>query len=594
MEINKSDFKYLKGYEKDMRAAHEKDFIGRLEPERIQKYYESERLISQIEASELGSDAQKVKRITLNKFFPATQTLLAVLYPRNPSFICTSKRGKQEDFSAKIAMGAMNYYFDELNSLEENQDAIINAWFFGYGIIKQGWRQTFAYVDKNEGSFLEDVVRKAQKVFTGEVNVEQEEVVLEDGPFLESVSPLDLELDHKRPFGKGRFICQKIPRTLDDIINSSLYKGYISSDFINNFRTKDDDRLVELIVREMWSVDNRGLYYVTYFVDEWNEPLAHKKMGYLSEKFPYKLLRLQKQASKYSMDKVCTYPMSHFKIAMKDQREIDYILTLWLRNIDKFRSQTYVNKQKVKNSTEALEANEIGGIIYGEGPAAAGDIVSIGSTPLKQEMVGLLDMLIMNMQEILTVTGARMGQTDMPTATQEQITESGNQVRTAGMQSAIRGFVIAQGKKLLQDLKQFATAPTLFKITGLDLRDPNTGQLITETWREFGTSENPQALKDAIQGEFDIEIDVHEEKPKNPEGVRAELTAIFNFLRDPMVLQALAQDNKRIRFAELIEDVLENSEVVNNPMQYIEDIPPEVQQQQAERAQTMQMMGGQQ
>jgi hypothetical protein len=144
MKISKTDFDYFKGeLDKDI-SYKEKEYDQRIEPEKIIAYYEGTR---QLTNDSLEVDDQDLNRVSLNKIFPATNTVVNTLYPANPGFTCKPRRDGDE-YSAKIAEGALNYYFKERNFLSHNQVAILNAWFFGFGAIKQGWRSTFKQPQK--------------------------------------------------------------------------------------------------------------------------------------------------------------------------------------------------------------------------------------------------------------------------------------------------------------------------------------------------------------------------------------------------------------------------------------------------------------
>jgi hypothetical protein len=141
-----------------------------------------------------------------------------------------------------------------------------------------------------------------------------------------------------------------------------------------------------------------------------------------------------------------------------------------------------------------------------------------------------------------------------------------------GMQESINEFLVAQGRKLLQDLKQFATAPVLLKVTGLNKRDPQTGQMITETWADFSAMGEGD-LKDAIQGEFDIEVDISQTQRKDVVVIRQQLMQVLALIGRPNLQQALQMEGKKLRISDLITDILKTFDALANSEKYVEDLP---------------------
>ena len=126
MKISKADFDYYTGMLRKDEDYKDTQYTSRINPSKILMYYEGSRNIDP-KYNEMMED--DLNRISLNKIFPATQTVVSTLYPNNPGFIARPRRSKS-DIISKLAQTSLNYYFDEMNALEENQKAILNAWLF--------------------------------------------------------------------------------------------------------------------------------------------------------------------------------------------------------------------------------------------------------------------------------------------------------------------------------------------------------------------------------------------------------------------------------------------------------------------------------
>ena len=141
-----------------------------------------------------------------------------------------------------------------------------------------------------------------------------------------------------------------------------------------------------------------------------------------------------------------------------------------------------------------------------------------------------------------------------------------------GLQDQVRKFMQAQGKKLCMDLKQFATAPALFRVTGLDIQDPETGKLVTEKWVEFSTPNSPQALKDIIPAELDIDIDIVEAARRDLSVVRKQSMEFVSQVVMPL-MPMINQQGMVFDAVEFVKDMAKNFETMSNPEKYFKEIP---------------------
>lgn len=572
--ITRGDFSYYKNELFRDKSYHEDEYLNRIEPDRILAYYEGTRKLNN---DGLEYDDNDLSRIALNKIFTATNTVASTLYPSNPGFTATAKR-EQDELNAKVARAAMNYYFEEMNALEENQRAIINAWLFGFGCIKQGWRTVFrkkSSVTVNDNDIKNKVPSVLEKLGistqpVGDVNVEidnDEEFVALEEPFIYCVDNSSIIMDRTQPFGKGKRISQHLKRSLYELRCSSNYN--LDDDFIKKFSRKKDQRECILDVYEIWLQLPDGIHILT-MVDGWDKPIRWDKSPYMAEGFPFTLLRL-------NLEPGVTYPVSHMKAAQRVHRELDYILSLQLMHIRKHRSIDIFHEQSLDtNAKNVIRNNPIGGYIFSKAPITQGVHAHVGGATIPKDLFNMQSILIQNLEEILTVTGSRIsGASEQETATQEKITEFGNQLRTMTMQDQVNGFIRKQGIKLLQDLKQFATSPLLLKVTGLNLTDPMTGQQVTEKWVEFATENNPIALRDAIQSDLDIDIDATNLARRDIGLVRQQMQQILNILAlgNGAVLQLMATEGTKFSMTEFFKELMKNFETIGNPEKFFSITP---------------------
>jgi hypothetical protein len=583
-KMTQADFEYFKGYGTEMHSFFESHFMDVVNPDLLLAYYEGVRETESKQITEEENEGPPT-RVCLNKFFPATSTLITELYPKNPKWLITPKKDNIEsEASAKVIESVLNYYFKKINGKQENQKAILNAWFFGYGCIKQGWNVEYGKsqqeknLQENQQPPPLSIGQKVKQFMLGmpESNQKQKtidhgdlndlDVILSEGPFVQSILPMDIELDHKRPFNDGKIIKHRISKTLDEVMESGLYKDYADEDFNKYFMKNKDSRNITINLNEMWIRQKDGIYIFTY-ADGWAKPLRWHKWGSYQDKFPFTFLSLTEEPK-------VTYPVSHVKVGQRGQRQVDFILTKWFEVISKFRNMTYVNenifsdKKQAKNS---IESNRTGGIVYGNKPATQGDIMSMATPAMTKDIFGILPLLQTNLQEILTVTSARQsGSSELDTLGQEQIAEQGNMMRIVGMKGKIEDFIVDQGKKIVSDIQQFATQPMVLKITGLSIKDPMTGQMMQDMWVNFG--DGTTDLKDAIQGEYDFSVDFSESLPKDLPVIRKQMVELAQMAMqlEPM----FNKQGKSFNAIEFFKDSVKNFETLSNPEKYIEDLAP--------------------
>ena len=146
-KISRADFEYYKSKLFKDKDYHGKEFLQRIDPDLIDSYYEGYPSKEHDRYGDIGEYNAIPDRLSLNTIFPSTATLVAQFYPQNPRFIGIARR-EEDELAAKVAASAMNYYFEQMNAVKENQKAIISALMYGFGVIKQGWRTEFKNPDK--------------------------------------------------------------------------------------------------------------------------------------------------------------------------------------------------------------------------------------------------------------------------------------------------------------------------------------------------------------------------------------------------------------------------------------------------------------
>ena len=145
-KLSTSDFRYYRNKLWKDKGFHEKEFIQRIDPDLIDSYYEGYPTKNETDLYNTTSNTYVSAgvhnaipdRLSLNTLFPSTATLVAQFYPQNPKFIGIPRR-EEDELASKVAAAAMNYYFEQMNAVKENQKAIISCVPCQKGIPQMIW-----------------------------------------------------------------------------------------------------------------------------------------------------------------------------------------------------------------------------------------------------------------------------------------------------------------------------------------------------------------------------------------------------------------------------------------------------------------------
>ncbi len=132
-ELSRGDSDYLKKHLSEARSFQQKEFLSKIDVEKLQAYYEGDDY-SIDSANQLYTEDEF---ISLNKTFPATNRVVPSLYYQNPKIVFTARKNSTE-FSAKILTASVNYAYKEMKVKKENQKSILDAGVCGFGASKGG------------------------------------------------------------------------------------------------------------------------------------------------------------------------------------------------------------------------------------------------------------------------------------------------------------------------------------------------------------------------------------------------------------------------------------------------------------------------
>ncbi len=535
---------------------------------------------------------------TLNVIFPIIKNIIPSLYFQNPKILSFPKRNEDQD-SAPVVAEILNYYHRELNFKEVNQHVIFDAYVLGMGVCKIGYATKFgADIEDEEitkerekkkklslmNKVKEMIGIKPKEVDEPKQNIELNEFIQTESPYIVHVSPFDFGIDPRaNSIYDATYVYHKIKKTLRSVKSNPNYKNTanlqastpegldlskLSQSEIENFQTID--------LYEIHYKTDEGIRILTIAKDQSEyQPTYHEDSIYKMDGFQFEVLTFNKHAHKL-------YPKSDISHIKGLQDRTNLSLDTILDQVDRFQSKIFYDGTAI--TTDGLTALQDGGL---------GALVECNKTPgevakefsmiqVKADMIALVDRLIDIMSLITGLTRAQLtGLSNVETATGEQIGQSGANLRRSDQSQAVKDFVNRQSKKLWQVISQFVDLEELQLITGEGMMSPQ-GQ-VQYNWLTI--DEN---MKDKlIKGHYSFDIEIGSERQPSIEVMRQQVTNIINQLFNPVVRQQLQVEGTTLRLTEVLRAGLKLfPEVFKNVEKIIQQATP--QQQQMAQQQMMQ------
>lgn len=580
-----------------MRNVHEEEFVKKIDPDLLRAMYRGKVSKENKENTKNNNvnDEDTKHLLAFSRLFQATNTILPNLYHQNPSPIVTPGRGSDDNSSALMS-AILKHYMKLNDAKKQNQEAVLNAWFFGIGWKKIGYRTVFLpRVDEPETQTDTNVLDKlrsaAQSIFGKPDNTESKErpeLVDYETLFNDSESPMNVMLDDKSDLMNCKAILHRIPRTIYDMQNYGDYDQEILSEMEdrmkNQFGTRFDSRETDLWMNEL-HIQQRNGVWICSWVDGFSKPLRYDKSTYQGKGFLFTPLVFTNEPG-------VRYPTSHMKVASQVQTKQDKLATMFVELIARSVNLTVVNEKALApGQKDALEKNLLRGILSMKDKFTQQDIMSFQAGNVPQALQPLIAMLQQNITEILGADEQMVaGKSGNDTLGQDELARVGTKVRESGMQDRVRDFVIDQFQKEAILIKQFSNAELHLQITGKDYSNPETGERVEDKWVEFMTENNPLGAKHALQGEFEFDVNIEEAVKPNKQVQQQQLATLLQTASQPGAQDALLQDSSRLRTGLLWKDYVGTFTSIGNPDKYVEQLDSK--QVAAIQTQKLLMQGG--
>lgn len=518
---------------------------------------------------------------TINLVYTLAKNIVPSLYYRNPRVLAFPKR-KQDEESAPIAQALLNYYFTELGVKETNQLAILDAFLLGMGITKIGYATQFGMDIPDEGEAKRREKKKSNKLLEmlgikgkqkeeeKKQNIELQENVVAENPYITYVSPFDFLIDPRATsIYDAQWVAHKYLKTLKEVQSNKNFKNTsklnglevpdsVAKDVpetqIDNFKT------VQLYEIHYKTDEGINLLVIAKEADNY-EALYHDKSIYEMDGFQFEVLTFNRHGHKL-------YPKSDVDIIKPLQDRIALTFDAILEQVDKFVAKVIVNEQAMtaKGKT-ALENGDIGAICYTQGVNPSEVVQQIQFTQVKADMMNLVDYLVDVITLETGLTRAQMtGISNATTATEAQIGQGGSNIRLFARSESVADYSNRQARKLWQVVRQFVDIEGVELITGEEYMDEKG----VPRFPWINQMENGTVAK----AELNFQIEVGSSQKPDLAVVRKEFENFINLVGRPEVVALLQQQGKFLDVAELIRvymklypEVMKDTSRIIKPLQ---------------------------
>jgi len=534
-----------------------------------------------------------------NNISPIVSVFIASIIYQNPDIIVNLKRQSEVPFQKEITKSVFSYFQKELKMEWHNHQCLFDAYVTGLGIKTNGYDSEFDNIE------IKEMIKKKKKKRKGlgrgkgtkmiEEEVEEEIVKRKEwitkefptnvrhSPFLCLVDP---RATSSMPYD-GKWICLEYEVPTNEVKGNDKFKNtddLASSGVLSTDKEKsrwDDYKKGMSRIYQIQIARKDGLYILTLAKD-YDKPLGFVKYPFTIEGFLTKFLTLNETVDEF-------YPPSDLERLIPLQDEMNYIQSKNLEAIYKFLPKIGVNADFFKDEQEMLNVltkGDVASVLINHGQATPQQAAQVLNFQLQlQDKLIILQDLRNEMRLISGVTEAELsGRTDAKTATEANIGARGSFSRITARREKLRRFLKEDLRIFAQIVMQAANFPLITKITGIKEVDPQTGELVTETWLKLNS------VKEAIVGEFELDLDIISGQQPNLELRRRQILEATNFLFSPIVEQKLAREGMKVDATIAIKEFLRTMDQFREAEQMVQPMSP--QEQQALQQQALLQAGG--
>jgi hypothetical protein len=487
-------------------------------------------------------------RLLVNISFATVNVIAPSVAVNYPKITVNAVRAENAP-NAVITEAVVNYWWRHYGVRPEFRRAVKDFLIVGHGWLKCGYR----YVEEDVVDDY-DVDPSDPNAVGNDVTPQQ--VVVEDRPFVERVSPFDVYVD---PDGTSmadiNWIAQRIRRPLKDVRTDKRYNatarrdcapsswGKISGEELVRREVQDSD---EQYV-EVWEFYDLRKRMMSVFADGGDAFLVAPKPMPYAFGHPFVMVR------NYDIPDYF-YPMGDLEAIEPLQRELNETRSQMMNHRKRYSRKYLYRVDSFDSAGAQLLASDADNVMV----PVQGDerlenvIAAVPAVITPPEFYNQSSLITDDIQSVSGVSEyARGGMPEIRrTATEAAIVADASNARAADKLATIEQAIAMVGQRLVQLAQQFMDSEQVARITG------KNGE---QVWVTFDA--------DYIQGEFDLEVEAGSTAPNNESFRRQSALQLVDAMA-PFAGAGI------VDMAKLAAHVLQFGFGVKDPESFLQAAPP--------------------
>jgi len=437
-------------------------------------------------------DFRDEDRLSVNIAF-ATINIIAPNISVNYPKISVNATNPANAANAVIAEAVVNYWWRYKDIRTEFRRAVKDSLTCGHGWVKVGYR----FVEEeqvNEGEALDPIDGNEVTPIT---------VVVEDSPFAERVSPMDVFVDpDATSMHDIKWIAQRIRRPLADVKNDKRYSK-AARDQIQTMavsRYSDDPSKKKIHDKtegyaEIWEYYDISTKTMSVFSESADQFLIKPMAMPYSFGQPFVMLRNYDVPDHF-------YPIGDLESIEPLQKELNETRTQMMNHRKKY-SRKYLYKESAfdnlgRTALESDEDNVMVPVISDE--ALSGIVSAFPAVINPSDFYDQTQTIISDIDRVSGVSEIQRGGTSeiRRTATESSLVQDASNARTADKLAMIEQAISEVGRRMVALARQFTTGEQVARVIGKD------GEPV---WIQYD--------RDYLEGDFDFEVVAGSTQPHN-------------------------------------------------------------------------------
>jgi hypothetical protein len=432
-------------------------------------------------------------RLLINIVFSTVNVIapsIAINYPK----IVVNAVKPENSPNAIIAEAVVNYWWRHRDIKTEFRRAVKDFIMYGHGWVKVGYRFVEEEMIGEDGD-VSDPIEGGESTTNS--------VILEDSPFAERVSPMDVFVDaDATSMGDMRWIAQRIRRPLGDVKSDKRYnktaREAVSIMAVSRYSDDPSRRKVNdknAGYAEVWEYYDIANKTMCVFAEDGEQFLVKPiKMPY-SFGHPFVMLRNYDVPDTF-------YPIGELEAIEPLQKELNETRTQMMNHRKRF-ARKYLYKESAfdqlgRTALESEEDNVMVPVITDE--PLPNVMMALPATITPPEFYNQSNMIISDIDRISGVSEFMRGASSeiRRTATESSLLQDAANARTADKLATVEQSVAQVARRLVALTQQFMTGEQVARITA------KNGEQVWVTYdREY------------LEGDFDFEVEAGSTQPQN-------------------------------------------------------------------------------